>query len=223
MKTISLTVVAFTVLTLGFTAEESWLGKKVPRLVTSEGRTFENVTFSKIDPDAVTISHTGGIVRIPIETLLPEAQDALGYDPVAAKESREKFEAEKTAITAANKKRLRESVAKVNAQREREKLIKTGDFKPLKILQVVKEEGGFLVGKHSYSYPTRGPLGDFRGMEPARTSSAVYFLRGKTPKVLVDDEIIEAIYKETEETFEYESILGEGKTIRVLELVMIRE
>lgn len=58
-----------------------WLGKKVPQLILENGKTYTNVTFTKIEPDVVTFTHEAGIMRIPMESLKAESREALGYDP----------------------------------------------------------------------------------------------------------------------------------------------
>jgi hypothetical protein len=66
----------------------SWLNKEVPQLVLESGKTFSKVKFTKIEPDAVTISHAAGISRVPMEDLTEEARTALGYDPEKAAAAR---------------------------------------------------------------------------------------------------------------------------------------
>lgn len=61
-----------------------WIGKTVPQLVLADGKVYEQVTFTKLEADAVTIRHNAGISRIDLAILQPEAQTALGYDPEKA-------------------------------------------------------------------------------------------------------------------------------------------
>jgi formylglycine-generating enzyme required for sulfatase activity len=61
-----------------------WQGKKVPQLILANGTTYTDVTFTKVEADTITITHAGGILRIPMEALKPESQQALGYDPEKA-------------------------------------------------------------------------------------------------------------------------------------------
>jgi len=87
MKMLSL---FFLCLALPSLAEETnpWLNKVIPQLVLASGKVYETVKITRIEPDAVTISHEAGIMRIPMEALKPEAQEALGYDPEKAAEAR---------------------------------------------------------------------------------------------------------------------------------------
>jgi thiol-disulfide isomerase/thioredoxin len=61
---------------------------------TSTGQTYHEVTIVKIEPDAVTILHAHGGARVPIDTLPPELQKQLNYDPDAARVSATAFQAE---------------------------------------------------------------------------------------------------------------------------------
>lgn len=67
---------------------ETWLNKKVPQLLLADGKIFKDVTFTKIEPDAITITHSGGVQLILMELLRPESQKALGYDPEKAAKAR---------------------------------------------------------------------------------------------------------------------------------------
>lgn len=67
---------------------EEWLNKEVPRLTLADGTIYTSVKFTEIFPHQITIRHAGGITRIPIEALNPEAQAALGFDPTKAAEAR---------------------------------------------------------------------------------------------------------------------------------------
>src|SRR5690606_7527818 len=127
-----------------------------PKLVLANGHTYTEVTFKRLEPDAVTVAHADGIARIPMERLQVEAQNALGYDPIAAEAFRLKFEADKKALDAANKKRTRLARAarkKRTAEQDRQRLIKSGTFHEFKILQVLKKEGGYLAARHTPAHP----------------------------------------------------------------------
>jgi hypothetical protein len=85
-------------LTFGLIAAEpnEWQGKKVPQLVLADGKTYTDVTFTDIGASSVAIKHAGGLARIPLEALKPEARQALGYDAVAA--AKEKAQQEEARI-----------------------------------------------------------------------------------------------------------------------------
>lgn len=80
MRTRLLCLLTLGLLPLLLTANE-WEGKTVPKLVLADGTTYTEVTFSIIDNDAITITHSEGLARVPMESLKPEARAALGYNP----------------------------------------------------------------------------------------------------------------------------------------------
>jgi len=51
---------------------------------TSDGKTYQNVVVTKIEPEMVSITHSMGVAHISISTLPPEIQKQLNYDPVVA-------------------------------------------------------------------------------------------------------------------------------------------
>jgi hypothetical protein len=51
---------------------------------TSDGKSYQNVVVTKVEPDTVTISHSLGVAHIPINLLPPDIQKKLNYDPQAA-------------------------------------------------------------------------------------------------------------------------------------------
>jgi len=51
---------------------------------TSDGKTYQNVVVTKIEPTTVTISHSLGVAHIPISSLPAGIQTKLNYDPAAA-------------------------------------------------------------------------------------------------------------------------------------------
>ena len=53
---------------------------------TSDGKTYQNVVVTKIEPDTVSITHSMGVAHVPISTLPPDIQKQLNYDPHAASE-----------------------------------------------------------------------------------------------------------------------------------------
>lgn len=111
MKPIRTLIVVAALLATNARTEEpnSWLGKKVPSLILADGKTYSQVTFTKITPDAISITHAGGIARVPMEDLTEEARTALGYDPLKAAEARKAYLAEMAAESerAAEKAKLR--------------------------------------------------------------------------------------------------------------------
>ncbi len=50
---------------------------------TDDGKTYQNVVITKIDPDSVTITHSMGVAHLDTATLPPDIQKQLNYDPAA--------------------------------------------------------------------------------------------------------------------------------------------
>ena len=53
---------------------------------TIEGKEYKNVTVTRVEPDGIVITFSGGIVKLPFVELSPEVQNKYGYDPKAAEE-----------------------------------------------------------------------------------------------------------------------------------------
>jgi len=51
---------------------------------TIDGKEYKNVTVSRVEPDGIVITFSGGIVKIPFIELSPEIQKKYGYNPAAA-------------------------------------------------------------------------------------------------------------------------------------------
>ena len=51
---------------------------------TINGREYKNVTVSRVAPDGIVITFSGGIVKIPFTELSPAIQKKYGYDSQAA-------------------------------------------------------------------------------------------------------------------------------------------
>ena len=51
---------------------------------TIDGKEYKNVKVSRVEPDGIVITFSGGIVKIPFTELSPEIQNKYGYDPKAA-------------------------------------------------------------------------------------------------------------------------------------------
>lgn len=231
-------------------AEEpnQWQGKTVPLLVLASGKTYSQVTFSKIEADAITISYENGIVRISMEDLLPESRAAFGYDPVKAAEARERYAAQKAAIEDANAKRIAEEQAALEKRQFEEAKRIALQQAALEEQQVANAEATLRQKKFEsavkgtlivLSITADGPLvqkyykGGYSAMQsaiskivgrgssgahvPPRRGSKVYLLRGYVGKPLVDEDIIEITYIETEEVFTYVTAVGSSATIHVLE------
>jgi hypothetical protein len=53
---------------------------------TINGEEYKNVTISRVEPDGIVISLSGGIVKIPFIELSEELQRKYNYDPETAKQ-----------------------------------------------------------------------------------------------------------------------------------------
>jgi hypothetical protein len=52
---------------------------------TTEGKEYKNATVSRVEPDGIVITFSGGIVKIPFTELSPEIQNKYSYDEDQAK------------------------------------------------------------------------------------------------------------------------------------------
>jgi hypothetical protein len=53
---------------------------ELTELRTADGRLYENVRVTKVEPDGISIRHDSGTAKIRFEKLSPEMQTAFGYD-----------------------------------------------------------------------------------------------------------------------------------------------
>jgi hypothetical protein len=51
---------------------------------TTGGKEYKNVKVSRVEPDGIVITFSGGIVKIPFAEMSPDIQKSYGYDPAAA-------------------------------------------------------------------------------------------------------------------------------------------
>jgi hypothetical protein len=76
---------------------------------TIDGKEYKNATVSRVEPDGIVITFSGGIVKVPFTELSPEIQKKYGYDSQAAadfqKQSYEAGLARAREISEANEKR----------------------------------------------------------------------------------------------------------------------
>jgi hypothetical protein len=78
---------------------------------TIDGKEYKNAKVSRVEPDGIVITFSGGVVKIPFTELSPEIQKKYGYDPAAAadfqKQSYEATLARAREVAEANEKRQR--------------------------------------------------------------------------------------------------------------------
>lgn len=100
MKWIAL-LIAVSLIHLASAEEKNpWLGKKIPAFHLADGTIFKDATITRIDPDAIVLTHSGGVRRIPMEALREESRTALGYDPAKAAAARKAAEKSRNTFTA---------------------------------------------------------------------------------------------------------------------------
>jgi hypothetical protein len=79
---------------------------------TIDGKEYKNVTVSRVEPDGIVVTFSGGIVKIPFTELSPEIQRKYGYDLKAAadfqKQTYEGDVARTRQLAAAQEKRRQE-------------------------------------------------------------------------------------------------------------------
>jgi hypothetical protein len=186
-----------------------WQGKKVPSLILASGKTYTGVTFTRIEPDAVTITHAGGVLRIPMESLKPEAQTALGYDPAKAAEARKQFQMQQATITTSNAQRVATEQAAMADKAAADEFAAASLRISAKITQVTDE--GVLAKITILNSGGGGTEGD-----------DIEFVEFDTRESsLVDGDRINLNAVPMREPFQYESVLGAAKTVR--RWVLIKE
>lgn len=88
---------------------------KPTTIVTLSGARYEKAIVTALSPDAISITHSTGVARIPFTDLLPEIQKQYGYDPIKAAAyqkslvdaERARIEAEKVEWAKKEKERFR--------------------------------------------------------------------------------------------------------------------
>jgi monoamine oxidase len=109
LAAILITILGAAILTLG---EDP----KPLTIITLSGEKFENGVVTRVEPDAVTITHSAGVARIPFSNLPPELRTQLGFDA-------EKLAAFNAAQAAAAKARAEaEAQQQKNARAEQQRI-----------------------------------------------------------------------------------------------------
>lgn len=210
------------------TTPNEWQGKKVPQLILANGKTYQEVTFTKIEPDAITITHAGGIVRIPMESLRPESQQALGYDPEKAAVARQAYLAQQAALADANATRIAAEqaamAAKANAAEQA--AADQANAKTDMFIVVSVTEDGPLVNTYIPGgvAPLQSAISSITGsggggFVPPHRGEKVYLIRGYKGPALVDDAKFTISYVPTTDTYQYESAIGALITVSVLRAI----
>ncbi len=66
--------VAFGILTLALSLPFGGNGLRAEDLATSDGRVFRNIEIRDLDYESITVSHTGGVTKIPLKDLPSDTQ-----------------------------------------------------------------------------------------------------------------------------------------------------
>ena len=94
-------------------------------LVTREGKVFRGYKVTGVEPDAVRVSHDGGVERIPFESLPDAMQRQFNYDPARAEAFRRDKAQREKAVAAVAAEQWRQ--AQVAAERERQAKLAQAD------------------------------------------------------------------------------------------------
>ena len=108
--------------------------EKIPELITSSGKTYQNVSISKVTPSEVSITHESGAARIPFSDLPEDLRAKLGYDPAKA-------EAHKQAVA----KVVAEAQRKSAETAQNAAILKKASSLSAHVLRVHQDEGFVTV------------------------------------------------------------------------------
>jgi hypothetical protein len=148
---------------------------------TVNGKTYHNVTVSKVDPDKVHIMYDGGIGSVNLADLPPDLQKKFNYDPSAAKaaasaEAQRQAEVDRQlAIEEKQNQKIEAAQAsKDEVDQKQADLVKKASNFSVQVVQVLPE--GILCEKQTVEYST-GPeslsQSEGFGPRPAATASVV--------------------------------------------------
>jgi hypothetical protein len=104
MKTLSLLIIVFCVLALPSLGED---------ITTLSGKTYSNVTITRVEPDGITIKHSAGLIKLFYGELPEDVRARYGADPAKARE----YQQAKAQAQAQREAQSRETIA---ARRENE-------------------------------------------------------------------------------------------------------
>ncbi len=199
---------------------------------TLAGREYKDVKVTKVEADAITVMHSGGIARLDFAALPADVQKQFGYDPDAASAAR-------AALNAANMERQRALAAQQQAReaqaasmaqeaREAEEMRQSAERKTYKVFQVLPD--GLLVQEHSrggYGGRLAGAVSLLSGgssttYTPPRTGEKIYLLRGAPGDSVVDDDVFDALVVQ-DGSAQYETVDGAVSTVRALKVVEMGE
>ena len=149
---------------------------------TIEGKEYKNAKVSRVEPDGIVITFSGGIVKLPFTELSPEIQKKYGYDPKAAEDFQQQTYqgdvVKARQLGEAREKRQQELEALSKSQlqpttpvpAERQSVIRVGQNIPVYTLQQLEVDQFSLIGKiigvrfnYLGSYTRRSTDGSYEG------------------------------------------------------------
>jgi hypothetical protein len=104
-KTLSLLVIVFCVLALPSLGED---------ITTLSGKTYSNVTITRVEPDGITIKHSAGLIKLFFGELPEDVRARYGADPVKARNYQEERRLQQMKVEVA--KANRDMLQRVEAQ-----------------------------------------------------------------------------------------------------------
>lgn len=159
-----------------------WLGKKIPAFQLADGTIFKDATITRIDPDAIVLTHAAGVRRIAMEDLREESRAALGYDPVKATAARKAAEKAHNTHTSGGWVRY---FAKVHASPSADSPV-IGTLRQ-KAYVTVADSGDRLVEVEMISAPIRDPKTDEHIPDGPSRPTRGYILRENFTTILPRD------------------------------------
>lgn len=112
---------------------------KLKQMVTLSGKTYEQISVTKVTAVDVKFTHAGGVATVALTDLTPEMQRFLGYDPVAADfEMINRQEERRRELIDVEKKKAEYSATLARQKAEHE-AIKAIEAKGIKLSLAVRE------------------------------------------------------------------------------------
>lgn len=105
MKTLSLLIIVFCVLALPSLGDD---------ITTLSGKTYSNVTITRVEPDGITIKHSAGLIKLFYGELPEDVRARYGADPAKARKYQEERQLQQMKAEAA--KAYRDMLQRVEAQ-----------------------------------------------------------------------------------------------------------
>jgi hypothetical protein len=190
------------------------VSEKNPNLTTTDGKTYDAVTVTKVEPDGIKIIHESGVAKVPFEKLSVEIQKQYGFDPEKAEKFREAQAIKQEAANIAAAKEEARVAAVLKADAENKALAKKAVPRNFKIIQVIN--GGYLAdmmtsSQSSSGSGTNGSGGGVVVHTSWHSTGNAAFVTG-WPETLPEGRMISGKFAEIG-TFTYEDTQGASRTI----------